>query len=60
MAKKLRIALVGAGSMANSVHYPSLAEMDDVEIVAIADLDPKKLRDTAENLQAMKMTLMLV
>ena len=46
--KKVRAALVGAGSMANSVHYPSLARMDDVDMVALCDLVPDKLRETAE------------
>ena len=41
---KTRIAMVGAGGMANGVHYPSLASFDDVEITAICDLNI----DTAE------------
>lgn len=44
---KTRIGVVGAGSLANSVHYPSLAEMDDVEIVGIAELNPQRLEATA-------------
>jgi len=36
--KKVRVALIGAGKMANDVHYPSLAEFDDVEMVALCDL----------------------
>jgi virulence factor len=32
--------------MANSVHYPSLASFDDVEIAAICDLDPDRLSST--------------
>jgi predicted dehydrogenase len=34
--------------MANHVHYPSLASFDDVEIVAICDIDEGRLRATAE------------
>ena len=34
--------------MANRVHYPSLASFDDVEMVAICDLDPDRLSRTAE------------
>ncbi|HEY3282095.1 MAG TPA: Gfo/Idh/MocA family oxidoreductase [Armatimonadota bacterium] len=45
---KLRVAVVGAGSMANSVHYPSLASFEDVEIAAICDLNPERLRGTAD------------
>jgi predicted dehydrogenase len=45
---KTRIAFIGAGSMANRVHYPSLASFDDVEIAAICDLDPRRLQTTAD------------
>lgn len=46
--RKVRVAMIGAGSMANRVHYPSLASFDDVEMVAICDLDPDRLSRTAE------------
>ena len=46
--KRVRLALIGAGGMANSVHYPSLAEMDDVELVALCDLVEDKLHSTAD------------
>ncbi|HID07665.1 MAG TPA: Gfo/Idh/MocA family oxidoreductase [Armatimonadetes bacterium] len=46
--RKVRIALIGCGAMANSVHYPSLAEFDDVELVGICDLIPEKLHKTAD------------
>lgn len=45
---RVRVALVGAGSMANYVHYPSLASFKDVEIAAICDLDPTRLNTTAD------------
>ncbi len=45
---KVRVALIGAGAMANQVHYPSLAEFDDVEMVAICDLIESKCVQTAE------------
>jgi len=35
--KKLKVGFIGAGSRANVAHYPSLAEMEDVEIAAIFD-----------------------
>ena len=35
---KVRVAMVGAGGMANRVHYPSLASFPDVEIAGICDL----------------------
>jgi predicted dehydrogenase len=44
----VRIAMIGAGGMANAVHYPSLASFDDVEMVAICDLDPTRLHTTAD------------
>lgn len=45
---KVRVAMIGAGSMANAVHYPSLASFPDVEIAAICDLDPVRLHATAD------------
>lgn len=44
---RLRLALIGAGKMANTVHYPSLAAFDDVEMVGLCDLDATRLEDTA-------------
>lgn len=44
----LRVAMIGAGGMANAVHYPSLASFPDVQIAAICDLDPERLRRTAD------------
>ncbi len=47
-ADLLRVAMVGAGSMANAVHYPSLASFDDVSFAGICDLDPDRLSSTAD------------
>jgi len=47
-AKKVRVAMIGAGNMANSVHYPSLNSLDDVEIVAVCDLLEDRLHGTAD------------
>ena len=33
-ADRVRIAVIGAGGMANQVHYPSLASFPDVDVVA--------------------------
>ena len=44
----IRVAVVGAGRMANNVHYPSLASFDDVQIVGICDLDADRLNRTAD------------
>lgn len=49
--EKVKVAMVGAGGMANGVHYPSLASFDDVEIAAICDLDANRLNDTADKYQ---------
>ncbi len=45
---KVRIGFIGAGGLANAVHYPSLAEFDDVVISAICDLDDSRLNSTAD------------
>ena len=44
----VRVAMIGAGRMANRVHYPSLASFDDVEIAAICDIDTQRLHATAD------------
>jgi predicted dehydrogenase len=46
--RPVRVAMVGAGRMANSVHYPSLASFDDVEIAAICDIAEGPLHATAD------------
>lgn len=48
MSVKVKVALIGAGGMANAVHYPSLALFDDVEMVGLCDLVPDRLKATAE------------
>jgi len=52
--KKVRVALIGAGGMANSVHYPSLKEMPDVEMVGLCDLIEEKLHATADKFEIEK------
>ncbi len=49
--EKVNIALIGAGGMANSVHYPSLRECEDVNLVGLCDVVPSKLRATAERFE---------
>jgi virulence factor len=46
--KTARIAFVGAGEMANAVHYPSLKSFSDVEIVGLCDIDESRLQSTAQ------------
>lgn len=48
MANKIKIGMIGAGSWANHVHYPSLDALEDVEIKAICDLDEDRLKSTAD------------
>ncbi len=48
MIDRVRVAMIGAGSMANTVHYPSLASFPDVEIAAICELNEERLTSTAE------------
>lgn len=45
---KVRVAMVGAGEMANRVHYPSLANNEQAEIVGISDLSEDRLQATAD------------
>lgn len=45
--EKLRVALIGAGGIARNVHLPSLADMADVQIVAICDLIPTRAAEMA-------------
>jgi virulence factor len=45
---KVRVAMVGAGVMANNVHYPSLASFPDVEFAGICDLRQDRLAATAD------------
>lgn len=47
-SKKVRLALIGAGGMANNMHYPSLKEMKDVEMVGLCDIVEDKLNATAD------------
>jgi len=48
---RVRVALIGAGTMANTYHYPSLASFPDVELVGICDLVEDKARETARRLK---------
>lgn len=46
--EKIKIGFIGAGRAANAFHYPSLAEMEDVEIVSVCDLNQERLKKVAE------------
>ncbi|MCM8757249.1 MAG: Gfo/Idh/MocA family oxidoreductase [Candidatus Omnitrophica bacterium] len=45
---KVKVALIGAGTMANTVHYPCLKEFPEVELVGLCDLVEEKLKATAK------------
>ncbi|MFH1731016.1 MAG: hypothetical protein ABIF82_05105 [Planctomycetota bacterium] len=45
--ERVRVCMVGAAGMANSVHYPSLASFKDVEIAGICGLIPERVHGTA-------------
>ena len=47
MGKTARICIIGNGRFANTVHYPSLASLKDVEIVGICAFDEERLKQTA-------------
>jgi predicted dehydrogenase len=40
----IRVAMIGAGSMASRVHFPSLAALPGVEFAGICDIDPRRLK----------------
>jgi virulence factor len=46
--RKVKVAMIGAGAMANRVHYPSLSSFKDVIIAGICDLDEARLTQTAD------------
>lgn len=46
--RKVRIALIGAGKMANNVHYPSLTSFGDVEIVGVLESRADRLKETCD------------
>jgi predicted dehydrogenase len=47
---KVKFGLIGAGGMASSVHYPSLAEFPDVELAGLCDLVEEKRKALAAKL----------
>lgn len=48
MMEKIRIAIAGAGNIAQSAHLPAYQKRDDVEIVAICDLNLARAKACAE------------
>ena len=48
MAKKAKLALIGAGGLAQSQHIPNLSMIDNAELVAICDLRQEVLDTVGE------------
>jgi len=44
----MKVAVIGAGSLAEGVHLPSLTEIEDVELCAVCDLIYEKAKSAAE------------
>ncbi|MCZ7644051.1 MAG: Gfo/Idh/MocA family oxidoreductase [Planctomycetota bacterium] len=54
MGKKLRVAMIGAGNLSTSVHYPSLDVLEDVEIAAVSELDEARMNKAREQFKIPK------
>ena len=48
MKTKVNIAIIGAGGIANNVHLPSLAQIEEANLLAVCDLREEKARKAAE------------
>jgi len=48
MSKKLRVGIVGVGGIANGKHMPSLAKLDNVEMVAFCDVIKERAEKGAQ------------
>ena len=46
--RKLRVAFIGAGGRALMAHYPSLRDIPEAELVAVAELDEQRLHKTCD------------
>lgn len=44
----LRVGAVGLGGISNGVHIPGIMKCPDLELVAICDIDPVRLKERAE------------
>ena len=46
--EKIKVAIVGAGNIAQSAHLPAYQKRDDIELVGIADLNLERAQKAAE------------
>lgn len=51
--KKLKVGIIGCGGIANGKHMPSLAKLDNVEMVAFCDIIEEKAIKAAEEFGAL-------
>ncbi|HKM42961.1 MAG TPA: Gfo/Idh/MocA family oxidoreductase [Limnochordia bacterium] len=49
MDRKLRIGIIGCGGIANGKHMPSLAKLDNVEMVAFCDIEVSRAEEAARD-----------
>ncbi len=52
--EKIRVGFIGAGSHAQRFHYPSLQELDEVNLLAVCDLDLKRANQVASQFKIEK------
>lgn len=48
MARLIKVGIIGCGGIANGKHMPSLAKVDDCEMVAFCDLIPERAEKAAK------------
>lgn len=52
--KKIRVGFIGAGSHAQTVHYPCLQELNEANLLAVCDLDSEKANQVASQFNIKK------
>ncbi|SHF35097.1 Predicted dehydrogenase [Caldanaerobius fijiensis DSM 17918] len=48
MTEKIRIGLIGAGNICQNAHIPAYLKQDDVELVAVCDINEKRANEVKE------------
>ena len=51
MDKKLKVGLIGLGGICRLAHMPGYINMDNIEIAAVCDINPKKLESFREQFE---------
>jgi len=52
LRRRVRLGFIGCGGHARGTLYPCLPHIEEVELVAVCDLDPERARQTAERFGA--------